>query len=568
MNDGLIPMYDESGQQVMMTPEAALRAVSEGSAYPYDPTAIYSPEAAQQLAEFTAALQGEDVYTRRLQALAQQYGAQTQQYSAVAQNAYNMGQLLMNASINNPYQYAQQAFNTNGSAPGFARALAQGFSYGEPTADPFDADRLKGWDFGRTSTEQATAGKSQGAPDYGGPPAQSSTPPAAPTGPGGGPTPAPNGYTPNPMGRADAVPVAPAYGGGAAPLSVQAPVGGGPGQVYNAALGRWVSQIPGAQPVAPAYTPNPMGRADAQLVHPGGGAGQTYSPEMGRYVDSRPGGQPGQVYSPEMGRWVDAGAASGAYSNTAAAPAMASYGALSGVSGHGDSDIAHVNKEHDLIRQHGYGHGSEARSAAYAAAGMRQAEFNRLVKHGKDPFKRNQATGGMQVATRPETVHVGEGGRDELLVVLPLERPGTAVPGFAAQIANDLHPQGNYVAHGGASPPGIHLAQGGAVYGSGVNTLGVGNYRQSGTSPTPQGSVRVYANRGGMKTAPVTEGILPAMQADPTALDRIAANKFLAASYDSLLRQQGYAGLDDYLARNQAARPQQRVQAGVGYRGF
>jgi hypothetical protein len=119
------------------------------------------------------------------------------------------------------------------------------------------------------------------------------------------------------------------------------------------------------------------------------------------------------------------------------------YERASGLSGSGDSDIAWKNKSHDLIRQRGYGHGSDARNRAHAAAGMRGEEFDRIVKHGGDPFKRKSvhaAEGMLDVITGPTTIHAGEGGKDEIHIVIPMERADQPVPRALLALANQMSP--------------------------------------------------------------------------------------------------------------------------------
>jgi hypothetical protein len=113
------------------------------------------------------------------------------------------------------------------------------------------------------------------------------------------------------------------------------------------------------------------------------------------------------------------------------------YEQASGLSGSGKSDIAWKNKLTNLV-----GKGSEARSAAYAKAGMSGADFNRLVKHGKDPFKRSvhAAEGMLDVITGPTTIHAGEDGKDEIHIVIPMERADQPVPRALLALANQMSP--------------------------------------------------------------------------------------------------------------------------------
>jgi len=171
-----------------------------------------------------------------------------------------------------------------------------------------------------------------------------------------------------------------------------------------------------------ASTPTPPSRMGGSTPAPfaipvrGGQTGPIWSPEMGRYVFARgpesaavspvsvahgAGRTPGPIGAAYGYAGIPVPPESAAVSQVQAvspvpylpatridrfgAPLIdtAQYAPASGLSGRGDSKIAWKNKLSQLV-----GKGSAARSAAYAKAGMSGADFNRLVKHGKDPFAR------------------------------------------------------------------------------------------------------------------------------------------------------------------------------------
>ncbi len=234
------------------------------------------------------------------------------------------------------------------------------------------------------------------------------------------------------------------------------------------------------------------------------------------------------------------------------------YARASGLSGSGSSDIAWKNKSHDLIQQMGYGHGSDARNAAHLAAGMTGEEFDRIIKHGGNPFQKTSASsnsgqnqqnqktfkhdtdthtawsgahgdtsktagthisnayakGGTRVVTGPQTIRVGEGGKDELIQVTPLERADTPVPRSILNLANSLSPDRDHMR-------GMGMATGGTV---------------AALSPDPMAAAPVSDPPPGMgapPTDPLAGGATPlagaggfdptSPQQTPEALQQIAA---------------------------------------------
>ncbi len=179
-------------------------------------------------------------------------------------------------------------------------------------------------------------------------------------------------------------------------------------------------------------------------------------------------------------------------------------------SGSGSSKITHVNKSHNLIESYGYGHGSDARNAAHKAAGMSGEEFDRIVKHGGDPFKKNQATGGFSVVDHPQTVHVGEGGKPEAMMVWPLARPDQPPPPAIASLANAVGPDHTMrMAAGGGvaalppdpmvaspmpdSPPGMGAPPTDPLAGGASTPVGAGGFDPTSPQQAPEALRQIAA---------------------------------------------------------------------------
>jgi hypothetical protein len=201
------------------------------------------------------------------------------------------------------------------------------------------------------------------------------------------------------------------------------------------------------------------------------------------------------------------------------------------------------------------GHDGQPHFVGTAAAGAQQATA--------------LAQGGSFVVTDPTSFVVngqpfvtGEQSRDELvraqplgqgatqLQVVPLQRPGMAVPAWAASQANALVPGDPYRAGvpAWAQAP-IHMATGGTatVYGSGSPSVLYGGSTvtnaakpvKGNTGISETGQVRV-ANKGkGYSTRPVPFPYQDPNRLNPVVMAQLAANPTLKAMYESGLSSIG-----------------------------
>lgn len=212
---------------------------------------------------------------------------------------------------------------------------------------------------------------------------------------------------------------------------------------------------------------------------------------------------------------------------------------------------------------------------------------------GGNPY--GYAQGGMSLIRQPTTVNMGgqpvqmgEGGRDELMMVLPLQNKNVAVSPLIAKIAEQMvHGNQGYRAHGGMPPgmmnqsPGVspvHMDTGGMLYGGSTGSTGgqvspgatvtpAGQPYDNGQYISDTGQAKVPNAGGGYDEVPAyqTLPVLNPLQQNPSQMSLILNNPDLLAMLQSTMENQGQSWSSWYAAYANSLPTQNRAPTAARY---